>query len=262
MICKQCGSRLRENNQCLKCGYDNHYYMEKLPKHLEQLDKFILEGAQKPVNQQTVVTARCSGSRQNSANADNRQNIQKPVNQQAVVIEQYSGNRQNSVNTYNQKKSGNSQTLAPPNRSGKGPFLIFGIIGIVCIAVIAVTFGFFVGRNHKILPVIVEQTQDTEMMSAETETDKSVESETQKTWASETGNTLESDMNENEESETSQQGNYGDGYAESGNGTGKEQNNRNGRNLPSSGTGGSGISEQYNTEIDTDTTAETDRLSY
>ena len=278
MICKQCGSRLRGNNQCSKCGYDNHYYVEKLPKHLEQLDKFMLEGiygedetseaedisdmAQKPVNPQAVVTARCSGNPQNSAHLKKSGNLQKPVNPQAVVTTQCSGNRQNSVNTYNQINSGNSRTPAPPNRSGKGPFVVLGIIGIVCIAIVAVTVGFFVGRDHKDSTVIAGQTQDTEMMSVETETDKSVESETQKTWVSETGNTLESDMNETEKSETSQQSNYGDGYAESGNGTGKEQNNRNDRNLPGSGTGGSGISEQYNTETETDPTAETGRLRY
>ena len=287
MICKQCGSRLRGNNQCSKCGYDNHYYVEKLPKHLEQLDKFMLEGiygedetseaedisdmAQKPVNPQAVVTARCSG------------NPQKPVNPQAVVTVRCSGNRQNSVNannpqniydsqnTANQQNATrkiqqrNLQTSATPQRSGKGPFMILGIVGIVCIAIVAVTVGFFVGRDHKDSTVIAGQTQDTEMLFAETETDKSVESETQKTWAAETGKTLESDVNETEESETSetsQQSNYGDGYAEPGNGTGKEQNNRNGRNLPGSGTGGSGISEQDNTETDADTTAETDRLRY
>ena len=262
MICKQCGSRLRGNNQCSKCGYDNHYYVEKLPKHLEQLDKFMLEGiygedetseaedisdmAQKPVNPQAVVTARCSGNPQNSAHLKKSGNLQKPVNPQAVVTTQCSGNRQNSVNTYNQINSGNSRTPAPPNRSGKGPFVVLGIFGIVCIAIVAVTVGFFVGRDHKDSTVIAGQTQDTEMMSAETET----------------GNTLESDVNETEKSETSQQSNYGDGYAESGNGTGKEQNNRNDRNLPGSGTGGSGISEQYNTETDADPTAETGRLRY
>ncbi len=269
MICKQCGSRLRGNNQCSKCGYDNHYYVEKLPKHLEQLDKFMLEGiygedetseaedisdmAQKPVNPQAVVTARCSG------------NPQKPVNPQAVVTVRCSGNRQNTANQQNatrQIQQRNLQTSATPQRSGKGPFMFFGIVGIVCIAIVAVTVGFFVGRDHKDSTVIAGQTQDTEMMSVETETDKSVESETQKTWVSETGNTLESDMNETEKSETSQQSNYGDGYAESGNGTGKEQNNRNDRNLPGSGTGGSGISEQYNTETDADPIAETGRLRY
>lgn len=276
MICKQCGSRLRENNQCSKCGYDNHYYVEKLPKHLEQLDKFMLEGiygedetseaedasnmAQKSVNPQSVVTARCSGNRQNSVNADNQQNIENRQNSVNADNQQNTENRQNSVNTYNQTNSGKSRAPVPSNRSGKGSFVVLGIIGIVCIAIAAVTFGFFVGRNHKDSTVIAGQTQDTEMMLAETETDKSVESETQKIWASETGNTLESDVNETEESETSQQSNYGDGYAESGNGTGKEQNNRNDRNLPGSGTGGSGISEQYNTE--TDTTAETGRLRY
>ena len=289
MICKQCGSRLRGNNQCSKCGYDNHYYVEKLPKHLEQLDKFMLEGIygedetseaedisdmaqkpvnpqvvvtarcsgnpQKPVNPQAVVTARCSGNRQKSVNADNRQNIgnpknsahlrksdnlQKPVNPQNIYDSQNTANQQNATRQIQQR---NLQTSATPQRSGKGPFMFFGIVGIVCIAIVAVAVGFFVGRNHKDSTVIAGQTQDTEMMSAETETDKSVESETQKTWVSETGNTLESDMNETEESETSQQSNYGDGYTEFGNGTGKEQNNRNGRNLPGSGTGGSGVSE-------------------
>ena len=299
MICKQCGSRLRGNNQCSKCGYDNHYYVEKLPKHLEQLDKFMLEGiygedetseaedisdmAQKPVNPQAVVTARCSGNRQKPVNpqvvvttrcSGNRQNLVKADNQQNT------GNRQNSLkadnpqNTYDSQNTANQQnatrqmqqrnlqTPATPQRSGKGPFMFFGIVGIVCIAIVAVTVGFFVGRDHKDSTVIAGQTQDTEMMSVETETDKSVESETQKTWVSETGNTLESDMNETEKSETSQQSNYGDGYAESGNGTGKEQNNRNDRNLPGSGTGGSGISEQYNTETDADPIAETGRLRY
>lgn len=290
MICKQCGSRLRGNNQCSKCGYDNHYYVEKLPKHLEQLDKFMLEGiygedetsetedisdmAQKPVNPQAVVTARCSGNRQNSVNVDNRQNtgnspnsahlkksdnFQKPVNSQNIYDSQNTANQQNATRQIQQR---NLQTSATPQRSGKGPFMFLGIIGIVCIAIVAVTVGFFVGRNHKDSTVIAGQTQDTEMMSAETETDKSVESETQKTWISETGNTLESNVNKTEESETSQQSNYGNGYAESGNGTGKEQNNRNDRNLPGSGTGGFGISEQYNIETDADTTAETDRLRY
>ena len=232
MICKQCGSRLRENNRCLKCGYDNHYYVEKLPKHLEQLDKFMLEGIY--------------GEDETAEAEDVSDMEKKPVNPQAVVTTQCSGNRQNSVNTYNHINSGNSRTPAPPNRSGKGPFVVLGIIGIVCIAIVAVTVGFFVGRDHKDSTVIAGQTQDTEMMSAETEI----------------GNTLESDVNETEESETSQQSNYGNGYAESGNGTGKEQNNRNDRNLPGSGTGGSGISEQYNRETDADTTAETDRLRY
>ena len=281
MICKQCGSRLRGNNQCSKCGYDNHYYVEKLPKHLEQLDKFMLEGiygedetseaedisdmAQKPVNPQAVVTVRCSGNRQNSVNADNQQNTgnrQNSVNAnnpQNIYDSQNTANQQNATRQIQQR---NLQTSATPQRSGKGPFMFFGIVGIVCIAIVAVTVGFFVGRDHKDSTVIAGQTQDTEMMSVETETDKSVESETQKTWVSETGNTLESDMNETEKSETSQQSNYGDGYAESGNGTGKEQNNRNDRNLPGSGTGGSGISEQYNTETDADPTAETGRLRY
>lgn len=275
MICKQCGSRLRGNNQCSKCGYDNHYYVEKLPKHLEQLDKFMLEGiygedetseaedvsdmAKKPVNSQAVVTARCSGNPQNSAHLKKSGNLQKPVNPQNIYDSQNTANQQNATRQIQQR---NLQTSATPQRSGKGPFMFLGIVGIVCIAIVAVTVGFFVGRNHKDSTVIAGQTQDTEMMSAETETDKSVESETQKTWISETGNTLESNVNKTEESEISQQSNYGNGYAESGNGTGKEQNNRNDRNLPGSGTGGFGISEQYNIETDADTTAETDRLRY
>lgn len=275
MICKQCGSRLRGNNQCSKCGYDNHYYVEKLPKHLEQLDKFMLEGiygedetseaedvsdmAKKPVNSQAVVTARCSGNPQNSAHLKKSGNLQKPVNPQNIYDSQNTANQQNATRQIQQR---NLQTSATPQRSGKGPFMFLGIVGIVCIAIVAVTVGFFVGRDHKDSTVIAGQTQDTEMMSAETETDKSVESETQKTWVSETGNTLESGVNETEEFETSQQSNYGDGYAESGNGTGKEQNNRNDRNLPGSGTGGSGISEQYNTETDADPIAETGRLRY
>ena len=225
----------------------------------------ISDMAQKPVNPQAVVTARCSGNRQNSVNADNQQNTgnrQNSVNAnnpQNIYDSQNTANQQNATRQIQQR---NLQTSATPQRSGKGPFMFFGIVGIVCIAIVAVTVGFFVGRDHKDSTVIAGQTQDTEMMSVETETDKSVESETQKTWVSETGNTLESDMNETEKSETSQQSNYGDGYAEPGNGTGKEQNNRNGRNLPGSGTGGSGISEQDNTETDADTTAETDRLRY
>lgn len=259
MICKQCGSRLRGNNQCSKCGYDNHYYVEKLPKHLEQLDKFMLEGiygedetsetedisdmAQKPVNPQAVVTARCSGNPQNSAHLKKSGNLQKPVNSQNIYDSQNTANQQNATRQIQQR---NLQTSATPQRSGKGPFMFLGIVGIVCIAIVAVTVGFFVGRDHKDSTVIAGQTQDTEMMSAETET----------------GNTLESNVNETEESETSQQSNYGNGYAESGNGTGKEQNNRNDRNLPGSGTGGFGISEQYNTETDADPTAETGRLRY
>lgn len=43
MICKQCGSRL-DNNKCSKCGYDNYYHTEQLPKYLKNLDRFIAEG--------------------------------------------------------------------------------------------------------------------------------------------------------------------------------------------------------------------------